>query len=159
MNSNNNARFIKESSLHVSNINKALKNVKSEVLVNFIWSEQLGITVVICKVVSSSDLLIIENYIKNVKCINVIGVNVLCLPQSKSYLKIIDISYYSHNNSQEHLLLGDVKKIIKQNQIFDNIILTSKPWVIRVSPKLDMPIIWVDIWNIQSRSKAKSLIN
>ena len=35
----------------------------------------------------------------------------------------------------------------------------SKPRVIKVLPKSDMSIIWIDIWNIQSRSRAKSLIN
>jgi len=62
MNSDNIVKFMKESLLHVSNINRALKNVKSEVLVNFIRSEQSGITVVTNKVVSSFDLLIIKNY-------------------------------------------------------------------------------------------------
>ena len=49
--------------------------------------------------------------------------------------------------------------MIKQNQIFDNIVLTSKPYVIKVLLKLDMSIIWVDIWDVQSGSKAKGLIN
>jgi len=80
MNSDNIVKFMKESLLHVSNINRALKNVKSEVLVNFIRSKQSGITVVTNKVVSSSDLLIIKNYIKNVEYIDISGVNV---PHSK----------------------------------------------------------------------------
>jgi len=37
------------------------------------------------------------------------------LPQSKSYLKIIGISYFSYDISQEHLSLSDVENIIKQN--------------------------------------------
>jgi len=49
--------------------------------------------------------------------------------------------------------------IIKQNQIFDNITLASKLWVIKVLLKLDMLIIWIDIWNVQSGSRAKGLIN
>ena len=148
MNSDHNVKFIKESSLHISNINKSLKNTKSEVLVNFIWSEQLGIIVVTYKVASLSDLQIIENYIKNVKCIDASSVDVSCLLQLKSYLKIIDISYYLHNNSQKHLLSSDIEDIIKQNQIFDNIVLTLKLQVIKVSPKSDISIIWVDIWNV-----------
>ena len=35
----------------------------------------------------------------------------------------------------------------------------QKPRVIKISPKLDMAIIWLDIWNVQSGSKAKGLIN
>ena len=159
MNSDNTVKFMKDSSLYVANINRSLRNVKSEVLVNFIWSDQSGIIVVTCKVASQSNLHIIENYVKNVDCINTSGIKVLWLLQSKSYLKIIGIPYFSHDNSQECLSLGDVKNIIKQNQIFNNIVLTSKPWVIKVSPKSDMSIVWIDIWDIQSRSKAKGLIN
>jgi len=83
------------------------------------------------------------------------------LSQSKSYLKIIGIPYYPHGscNSQECLSLSDVKDIIKQNQIFDNIILASKPWVIKLSPKSDITIVWIDIWDAQSDAKDKGLIN
>ena len=49
--------------------------------------------------------------------------------------------------------------IIKQNHIFNNITLISKPRVIKVSLKLDMAIVWIDIWDVQSGTKAKDLIN
>jgi len=150
---------MKKSLLHVSNINKALKNAKSEVLVNFIRSEQSGIMVVTNKVMSSFDLLIIKNYVKNVKYSDILSVDIPHLLQSKSYLKIIGIPYYLYNNSQVCLLPSNVEKIIKQSQIFDNIVLASKLQVIKVSPKSYMSIVWVDIWDVQSRSRVKSLIN
>jgi len=159
MNGDNIAKFMKESLLHVSNINRALKNAKTEILVDFIRSDQANITVVTNKVAFSSDLVIIEKYIKNVDCIDVSDVQIPCLPQSKSYFKIIDILYYPHSNSQVCLAFSDVENIIKQNQIFNNIVLASKLQVIKVFPKLDMSIVWVDIWDIQSGSKAKGLIN
>jgi len=74
-------------------------------------------------------------------------------------LKIIGISYYPHDSSNKRFTPNDVKDIIKQNQIFNNIVLVSKPQVIKALPKSDMLIIWIDIWDIQSGSKAKSLIN
>jgi len=85
------------------------------------------ITVITNKVVAQSDLYIIENYIKKVDDINTINVEAPQLPQSKSYLKIISIPYYSHDLFNEHLTSNDVEGIIKQNQIFDNIVLVSKP--------------------------------
>jgi len=36
MSNNNNMKFMKNSSMHVTNINRALRNAKSEVLVDFI---------------------------------------------------------------------------------------------------------------------------
>ena len=52
-----------------------------------------------------------------------------------------------------------VEYIIKKNQIFNNVVLTSKLHIIKVFPELDMAIIWVDIWDVQSRSKVRGLIN
>jgi len=52
-----------------------------------------------------------------------------------------------------------VKKIIKDNHIFNNIVLALRLRVIKVSLKSDMSIIWFDIWNTQSSFRAKGLIN
>ena len=37
--------------------------------------------------------------------------------------------------------------------------LTSRPRIIKTSSKLDMAIVWIDIWDVQSSTKTKSLIN
>ena len=151
--------FIKNSSLYISNINRQFRNAKSEILVNYIQAEPLGITVVTNKVSQPSDLMLINQYIKNSNDVNALQVDEPWLPKSKSYLKIIGISYYPHNNSQECLTSNDIETVLKQNQIFNNISLASKPRVIKVSPKSDMFIVWIDIWDVQSRSNAKMLIN
>ena len=145
----------------MTNLNRNLRNAKSEVLVDFIWSDPLGITVVTNKVSLNSDLLIIEKYVKNLENIDSTQAKTSWLLQSKFYLMIIGIPYYSHGscNSQECLSSSDAKDIIKQNQIFDNVTLASKPWMIKVSPKSDMAIVWIDIWDAQSSVKAKGLIN
>ena len=159
MSNDNNMEFMKNSSIYIANINRALRNIKSKVLVDFIQSDPLDITAVTNKVSLQSDLQIIEQYIKNSDNINTLQVEVPCFSQSKSYLKIIDIPYFSHGNNQDCLTSSDMESIIKQNQIFDNITLTSKLWVIKVSPKSDMSIIWINIWDVQSGSRAKGLIN
>ena len=50
MSKENNSNFMKNSALHVENINRQLQNAKSEVLVNYIQSDPLGITVITSKV-------------------------------------------------------------------------------------------------------------
>jgi len=126
MSSENIMKFMKNSSLHVTNINRSLRNAKSEVLADFIQSDPLGITVVTNKVALQSDLQIIEYYVKNVDNIDSLCVEVPQLPQFKSYLKIIGIPYFPHDNSQDCLTSSDIENIIKQNQIFNNTILVSK---------------------------------
>ena len=89
---------MKNLSLHVANINRQLQNAKSEVLVNYIWSDPLGITVITNRVSQQSDLLIIDQYVKNSNDINALQVEESQLPKSKSYLKIISIPFYPHDN-------------------------------------------------------------
>ena len=141
MGNNNSIRFMKNSAIHIANLNRNLKNTKSEVSVDFICSDPVGITIVTNKVSQPSDLITIENYVKNSESINSSQVNTPCLPQSKSYLKIIRIPYFSNGNLQDCLNATDIETIIKQNYIFNNITLTSKPRVIKLFSKLDMAII------------------
>ena len=126
---------------------------------DYIRSDNTGIVVITNKVVQQSELSIIDQYVKNSNDINSLQVENSRLPKSKLYLKIIRILFYPHVNSQEKLTLLDIETILKQNHIFDNISLTSKPRIIKVSPKLDMAIVWIDIWDVQSGQNAKLLIN
>jgi len=128
--------FMKNSSLHVANINRQLCNVKIEVLIDYIRADPLGITIITNKVCQQSDLLIINQYIKNSNDVNALQVEEPHLLKSKSYLKIIGILFYPHENSQEHLTSSDIELILKQNHIFDNISLASRPRVIKISPKV-----------------------
>jgi len=77
------------------------------------------------KVVSPLDLQKIESYVKSAKHIEVEEVEVPQLPQSKSYLKIICISYI-RENTNTLITLEMVEEIIKKNYIFNNITLASR---------------------------------
>ena len=76
MSSKNNMKFMKNSSIHIANINRSLRNAKSEVLMDFIWSDPLRIMVVTNKISLQSDLQIIKQYIKNTDDINALQVEV-----------------------------------------------------------------------------------
>ena len=76
MDSNNIAKFMKNSSLHITNINQLLRNLKSEVLVDFICSDLIGVMVVINKITIQLDLYILKNYMKNVNNINSLNMEV-----------------------------------------------------------------------------------
>jgi len=139
--SNDNNSFIKNSVFHVANISRLLRNTKSEVAVDFIRSDPIGLIIVTNKIASQSDLQIISQYIKKSEDINKLQVEEPCLSQSKLYLKIIGILFFPNSKTQNHLNASDVETILKQNQIFDNIKLASRPRVIKVSPKSDMSIV------------------
>jgi len=126
MNNVNKKNFMEESSTYITNMNRALKNIKTEVIVDFIQLDSSSIVIVTNKVVSSLDLQTIENYIKNTDCINANEVKVLRFTQYKSYLKIIGIPYLQENMNIP-LTSNVVEDIIKKNHIFNNIILAFRP--------------------------------
>ena len=151
--------FMKNLSAYVTNLNRLLRNTKTEVMVDFIRSDPIGLVIVTNKVAVQSNLQIINQYVKKSNNINELQVEEPCLPQSKSYLKIIGISYFPNSKTQEHLNASNVETVPKQNQIFDNIKLASRSRVIKVSFRSDISIVWIDIWDYQSGSKVKCLIN
>ena len=159
MGSSNISSFMKNSSLHVANINRELHNAKTDVLVDYIRTDSNGLIIITNKVGRQSDLSIIDKYIMNSNNVNALQVENSRLPMSKSYLKIIGIPFFPHENPTDKLTSSDVETILKQNHIFDNISLASKPRVIKVSPKSDMAIVWIDIWDVQSGKNTKMLIN
>ena len=144
INSDNTGKFMANSSDHIININRLLKKIKSECKVDYIRSEKSDITIVTDKVSSALDLQNIEKYVKNVNQINAENVQAPHLPQSKSYFKIIGLPYLLKNMNVP-LNSEVVEKILKNNHIFNNILLTSRPRIIKISPKSDIAIVWLDI--------------
>lgn len=56
MNTKNRNCFMKDLSAHISNINKALKNIKSEIIVDFIHLNSRDIIIITNKMLSMLDL-------------------------------------------------------------------------------------------------------
>ena len=61
-----------------------------------------------------------------------------------SYLKIIGILYLSEQTNS-YISSDNIDKILKSNHIFNDIVLASKPRLIKVFSKSDMAIIWINI--------------
>ena len=68
---------MKSSSTHIINLNRALKYIKSEIIADFFYSDQVGIVIVTNKVVASLNLQTIENYVKNANYIDAENIEVL----------------------------------------------------------------------------------
>jgi len=141
MSRDNSAAFLKNSSSHISNLNRLLGNAKTKVMIDFIRSDPIGLVIATNKIAVQSDLQIIDQYMKKSNDINELQVEEPRLPQSKSYLKITGILYFPNGKFQEHLNVSDIESALKQNHIFNDIKLASKPRIIKVSPKLDMLIV------------------
>ena len=115
-------------SKYVTNINRALKNIKSEVVVDFIQKNHRDLV---------SNLNIIENYIKIVYIVNFNNIMSLRLPQSKLYLKILDITL----KIQIYLLLLTLLKESFKQLIFLIILFLLLVHVLsRLHPNLTWPL-------------------
>ena len=116
MNSNSIERVMAQLNVHVTYINRSLKDIKSEVVVDSIRSNNKSI------VVTTLDLNIIEEYIKNLNDVNSSDVMSSRLPQSKSYLKILGILYFVENTNIS-LTSDIIKRVIEITYIFNNVVL------------------------------------
>ena len=56
MSNNNKVKFMKDLNTHTVNINRVLKNIKSEVIADFVWSDQASTIIATNKVVALLDL-------------------------------------------------------------------------------------------------------
>ena len=71
MNDTNKNNFTNESSVHITNMNRVLKNIKIDDMVDFVWQDLNSIIIVTNKVALTLKLQIIDYYVKNANCINV----------------------------------------------------------------------------------------
>ena len=158
MNNDLGKRFIKDSATHITNINCALKNIKSNVCTDFIHADNKGIIIMTNNIASNSDLQEIEKYVKNSLQTNDDSIATSRLPQLKSYLKIVGIPYFV-NKSNMCISSENIEHLLKNNHIFNDIVLASRLRVIKVSPKSDMAIVWINIWDTQNSNNTKKIIN
>ena len=133
-------KFIKDLSMHIININRALKGINSKTIIDFIHVEDKGIVITTNNIFLNSNLQEIEKYIKNYFLSEAEQISSPRLPQSKSYLKIVGIPYIN-NITNSCFSSDDVESILRSNHIFNDIVLASRPRIIKVSPKSNMSII------------------
>ena len=112
--------------MYITNINHALKAIKSNMIADFICTEDKGIIIMTNCVFSSSDLQEIEKYVKNSLSSDAEQVSSPRLLQSKSYLKIIGILYIN-KKTNSCISSDNIKNVLKNNHLFNDIILASKP--------------------------------
>ena len=140
MRSNNSKRVIAKANAHATNINRLLKRVKFTISIDFICTDNKGILITTNNVASASDLNIIEKYVKELNDIDHNNIISLHLLQLKSYLKVLGISYLVEDTNLP-IFSDIIKSIIKLTYIFNDIVLASKLYIIKASPKSDIVVI------------------
>ena len=134
-----NAKLIVNSAhIHVSNVNKYLKNSKSDTFADFIRSNVNGIIITTNKPASDLNLSTIEKYLKNVQNVNSDSIESPHLPKSKSYMKIVGLPY----SSKLGVITPDIiEGVLKDSHLFKDTILASKSCIIKASSKSDKIVV------------------
>jgi len=84
----------------------------------------------------------IKKFLKNIDNINSDSIEGPCLLKSKSYMKIVGLLY---KIKQGVITPNYIEGILKETHLFKDVVLASKPCVIKVSPKYNMAVVWMDI--------------
>jgi len=149
--------IMKDANSHVGLINVQLRNIKSSTRAECFRPNSNNISITTSAVPSESDFITIFKYFKSIDGANIDTNSTPRAPQSKSYLKITGIPFVKPDGLPLDSL--SMANYLSNVSLFDNISFASKPRVIKASPKSDMAIVWIDIWDFQNGTKAKTLIN
>jgi len=130
--------IINSAHIHISNVNKCLKNSKSNIVADFIHITNNRIIIIINKLANVLDLSTIEKYLKNIKNVNSDSIEGSCLPKSKLYMKIIGLPY----KTDQGVITPDyIEGVLKELHLFKDVMLASKPRVIKASPKSNIAVV------------------
>ena len=125
MNENNTKVIRSNISSYIKSINRSLQETNLNILADFIHLEKLGI-IITNQVASAQDMSIIEDILKNSENINEILIESPYLSQSKLFLKILSLLYYSEN-TKKAISPDIIPGVLKESYIFNNIAITQNP--------------------------------
>jgi len=127
----------------ITNINTGLKNSNSKTIANFIKLVDNRVIININQATLSYMNVIIK-IIKNTTNINSKFIKNFHLPKSKLYLKIVGLSYYV-KTTNTLVIPFLAKEVLKNTHIFNDIIIVSKPYIIKAASDSDSAVIWINI--------------
>ena len=138
--------------------NKSLVNVHSKLRVELVRKAWDGVSMSTHSVASAAELEVIKQWLKKTAGLGKVTEVEPCLPQSKLFLKILDVPYWDSKTSLP-ITPAQVAEALSSSPLFEGVILASMSHIMKASPSSDMSVIWIDIWDSQKGSKGKTLIN
>ena len=142
----------------VESCNRGLVDAHSKLRVESVHKAWDGVSMSTNFVTSVAELEVIKQWLKRGAGLNATTVVEPRLPQSKTFLKILGVLYWG-NNASTPITQAQVEAVIANTPVFEGVVLASHPHIMKVSPSLDMSVIWIDIWDSQKGTKGKTLIN
>jgi len=135
---------VANAALAVESCNKSLVSACSKLRVESVCKAWDGVSMSTNSVVSAAELEVIKQWLKKTAGLGEVTEVEPCLPQSKSFLKVLGIPYWDSKTSLP-ITPAQVVEALSSSSLFEGITLTSMPCIIKVSPSSDMSVIWIDI--------------
>ena len=149
---------VANAALAVEFCNKSLVDAHSKLRVESMYKAWDGVFMSTNSVAFVAELEVIKQWLKNTAGLGESIEVEPCLPQSKSFLKILGILYWDSKSSLS-IAPAQVEAALSNSSLFEGVTLASMPRIMKASPSSDMSVIWIDIWDSQKGSKGKTLIN
>ena len=149
---------VANAALAVESCNKGLVSARSKLRVESVHKAWDGVSMSTNSVASVVELEVIKQWLKKTASLGEITEVESCLPQSKSFLKVLGVPYWDSKTSLP-VTPTQVAEALSSSSLFEGITLASISHIMKASPSFDMSVIWINIWNSQKGSKGKTLIN
>ena len=142
----------------VQSCNKSLVEAHFKLRVESVYKAWDGVSMSTNFVASAAELEMIKQWLKKTTGLGESTKVEPCLSQSKSFLKILGVSYWDSKSSLS-ITPAQVEIALSNSPLFEGVTLTSMSYIIKASSSSDMSVIWINIWDSQKGSKGKTLIN
>ena len=130
--------------LAVEFCNKSLVEASSKLGIEYVCKTQDSVSMSTNSVTLAAELEVIKQQLKKTASLSETTEIESYLPQSKSFLKVLDISYQNSNTSLP-ITLAQVGAALFSFPLFENITLVFLSCIIKVSPSSNISVIWIDI--------------
>jgi len=132
MDNDNKSKFMTLLIMYIINLNSVLKNIKSDVIADFICIEQYSIIITTNKVTSPLDLQWFWWYR------NTLSSTIEILFENDGY-------FLPYKNINTPINSGIIETILKNNHIFNNVLIASGLYIVKILPKSNVAIVWLNI--------------
>ena len=134
--------------------NKGLVEACSKLRVESVRKAWDGMSMSTNSITSAAELDVIKQWLKKTAELGESTEVEPCLPQSKSFLKILGVPYWDSKSSLP-ITRAQVEAALSNSLLFEGVSLASMPCIMKASPSSDMSVIWIDIWDSQKGSKVR----
>jgi len=124
--------------------NKGLVSARSKLRVESVHKAWDGVSMFTNSVASVAELEVIKQWLKKTAGLGEVTEIEPRLPQSKSFLKVLDVPYWDSKTSLS-VTPAQVAEALSSSPLFEGVTLASMPCIMKASSSSDMSVIWIDI--------------